>query len=100
MNLNRTMSMGDYVIERDFADQEDKEFLFEELKEAEAREVCFDDVLDEMTRIPKIKKDALMGNVNQDRRHFAFQLENAFVDAWERIATQRAKEAMSKAGRH
>lgn len=100
MNLNRTMSMGDYVIDRDLAEQEDREFLFEELKEAEAREVCFDDVLDEMTRIPEIKKTALMGNVNQDRRHFAFQLEGAFVDAWERIATQRAKEAMSKTGRH
>ena len=65
----------------------------EELSEAFAKEVTFDDVLEELAELASNKKAYVMQTMDTDRRHFAFQIENLFADAVERIAKRRAREA-------
>lgn len=70
--------------------EEDMAADFEDAKEAAAREVTFDDVIDEMTELEPAKKAYLMAALNKDRSHFAYQIEGVFADAIEKIAKRRA----------
>lgn len=91
MNLQQTSRLYDFLTDLAAAKKERDELAFEDAKEAAAREVTFDDVLEELTELPATKKAYVMGSMETDRRHFAFQLENLFADAVEKIAKRRAR---------
>ena len=100
MNLAKTMHMADYATARVKADEDDAQFAFEDAKEAAAREVTFDDVLEELAELPEARKIAVMSQIESDPRHFAYRLEAAFTDAIEKIARRRAHEEIAKARGH
>lgn len=93
MNLTQTSRLYDFMSDLAAARKERDELAFEDAKEAAAKEVTFDDVLEELTELDSRKKAYLMAALDKDRRHFAYQLENLFVDAIEKIATRRARSA-------
>lgn len=93
MNLTQTSRLYDFMSDLAAARKERDELAFEDAKEAAAREVTFDDVLEELTELDARKKAYVMGALDTDRRHFAYQLENLFVDAIQKIATRRARSA-------
>lgn len=97
MTLANTPLMYDYLTDLMKAADERDDLAFEEAKEAAAREVTFDDVLEELTELPAAKKAYVMGSMETDRRHFAYQLENLFADAVEKIAKRRAHAEIAKA---
>lgn len=96
MNLTQTSRLYDFMADLAAARKEREELAFEDAKEAASKEVTFDDVLEELTELPSAKKAFLMGSLETDRRHFAFQLENLFTDAVEKIAKRRARAAITK----
>lgn len=93
MTLATTPLLYEYITDLMKAADERDEARFEAEKEAAAREVTFDDVLEALADIPPEKKAYVMRALDTDRRHFAFQLENLFTDAIEKIAAKRAREA-------
>ncbi|MBC8642107.1 hypothetical protein IAG25_35465 [Caballeronia sp. EK] len=97
MNLAKTMRIADYATARVKADADDAQLEFEDAKEAAAKEVTFDDVLEELTELPETRKIAVMSQISTDGRHFAFRLEAVFTDAIEKIAKRRAWAEITKA---
>ena len=96
MNLAKTMHLADYATARVQADEDDAQLAFEDAKEAAARQITFDDVLEELTELDSTRKAHLMQSLDTDRRHFMFRLEAAFTDAVEKIARRRAWAEITK----
>ncbi|SAK53306.1 hypothetical protein AWB78_01313 [Caballeronia calidae] len=94
MILAKTMSLADYATSQVKAEADDAQWAFEDAKEAAAKEVTFDDVLEELTELPEARKIAVMSQIECDPRHFAYRLEAAFTDAIEAIAKRRATETL------
>lgn len=96
MSLQQTSVLYEAFCDLAAARQERDELAFEDAKEAAAREVTFDDVLEELSELDSRKKAYLMGALDTDRRHFVYQLENVFTDAIEKIAKRRAWAEITK----
>ena len=96
MNLQQTSRLYDFLTDLAAAKKERDELAFEDAKEAAARAVTFDDVLEELTELDSAAKAHLMQSLDTDRRHFIFRLEAAFTDAVEKIARRRAWAEITK----
>lgn len=98
MNLTQTSRLYDFMTDLALAKKERDELAFEDAKDAAAKEVTFDDVIEELADMDSTKKAYVMGMLDTDRRHFAYQLENLFADAIEKIAKRRASFELNKRG--
>jgi hypothetical protein len=98
MNLTQTSRLYDFMTDLALAKKERDELAFEDAKEAAAKEVTFDDVIEELADLDSRKKAYVMSTLETDRRHFAYQLENLFTDAVEKIAKRRASFELNKRG--
>ncbi|WP_250512669.1 hypothetical protein [Caballeronia sp. INDeC2] len=96
MSIAQASRLYDFMTDLAAARQERADLEFEDAKEAAAREVTFDDVIEELTDLDSRKKAYLMHALDKDRTHFAYQLEGVFTDAIEKIAKRRAWEQISK----
>ncbi|AQG98567.1 hypothetical protein A9R05_06765 [Burkholderia sp. KK1] len=97
MSLAQTSRLYDFMSDLAAARKEREEQTFEDATEAAAKEVTFDDVLEELSELPAARKAYVMGHMGSDRRHFIYQLDNLFADAVEKIAKRRAWAEITKA---
>jgi hypothetical protein len=96
MSLAQASRLYDFMSDLAAARKERADQEYEDAKEAAAREVTFDDVLEELAELDERKKAHLMHALDTDRRHFVYQLEGVFTDAIEKIAKRRAWNEITK----
>ncbi|MCW5141083.1 hypothetical protein [Burkholderia cenocepacia] len=71
---------------------------FDSLKDECARDVTFDDVLEQLDALPPTVKAGLMQAVDADRAYFRWKLEDLFVVAIDAAARQRAIAQAAREG--
>ncbi len=69
---------------------------FDALNDECARNVTFDDVLEQLDALPPSIKAGLMQAVDADRAYFRWKLEDLFVEAIAAAAHQRSAEQVAR----